>query len=181
MIEYLYDFYEELKREGVMFCFSGPSTQSIVEGIGEAIKRKMEVEDADIATTQRIFSIFVEQMQNIINYSADHDYYDEDNGNVRSGVIVVGRSKGKFYVICGNKVKQEQSRQIEERLVALQNMDKRQLKEHYKNMRRQPPSPDSKGAGLGFIEMFRRSSEPLEFRVTPLDDGAVFFAIKTVG
>ncbi len=182
MLNRLHTFYEELKHEGVMFCFSGPTSQSVVEGVGKALKRKMELEETKMSTIQRVFSIFVEQMQNIVNYSQERTPPESDDGSeLRHGVVVVGRHEGRFYVICGNKVKASQSEKMTAHLRRLQTMDKQELKEHYKMMRRQEPALDSKGAGLGFIEMFRRSSEPLEFHVTPIDADTVFFSIKATG
>ncbi len=182
MLHQLYSFYEELKEEGVMFCFCGPTSQSVVEGIGQALKRKMELEEAGMSTIQRVFSIFVEQMQNIVNYSIEQTPPESSDGNeLKHGVVVVGRCEGKFYVICGNKVKTDQSEKLLERTRYLQNMNKQELKDYYKQMRRQEPDKDSKGAGLGFIEMFRRASEPLECHVAPIDSETVFFSIKAIG
>lgn len=181
-MKHLYSFYEELKREGVIFCFSGPTSQSVVEGIGKVLKRKMELEDAGMTTIQRVFSIFVEQMQNIVNYSIERTPPETENGDeLRHGMIIVGRDERGFYIICGNKVHTEQSEKMLARIEHLQTLSKQELKEYYKSMRRMDPDSDSKGAGLGFIEMFRRASEPLECHATPIDAETVFFSVKAIG
>lgn len=187
MMEHLHEFYEELRREGVIFCFSGPTSQSVVEGIGQALKRKMELDDAGMGAIQRVFSLFVEQMQNIVNYSAEQTppRSPELPGQteaepLKHGVIVIGRDKGKFYVICGNKVGRDQSERMLERIKYLKRLDRQALKAHYREARRALPPEDSRGAGLGFIEMFRRASEPIECNVATLDDETAFFSIKAV-
>jgi hypothetical protein len=40
----IFDLYKDLKKEGVIFCFCGPTTQHIVEGIGETLRQRMELE-----------------------------------------------------------------------------------------------------------------------------------------
>ncbi len=182
MLNDLHQFYKDLKKEGVMFCFSGPTSQSAVEGMGRMLKIKMELEEASMTTTHRIFSLFVEQMQNIVNYSTEHPIPDNrTKSKFRNGIVVVGRHEDKFYVICGNYVSVSQSKKMIERINYLQGLDKKELKEYYKRVRRQDPGPDSKGAGLGFIEMFRRVSEPLEYHLAPIDTQTVFFTIKAIG
>lgn len=182
MLNHLYEFYEELKREGVILCFSGPTSQSVVEGIGRTLKRKMELEEAATTTIQRVFALFVEQMQNIVHYSSEKTPPGcEDGCELRHGVLVMGRNEGRFYVICGNKVQTEQCERMLVQLRHLQSLSREELKEHYRRMRREETPQDSKGAGLGFIEMFRRASEPLEFHVAPVDAENVFFSIKAVG
>ncbi len=64
-------FYEQLKEEGIIFSFSGPVSQSLLEGIGETLRQKMTLEETSTTVTQKVFSIFVELMQNVINYSAE--------------------------------------------------------------------------------------------------------------
>jgi len=165
----------------VMLCFSGPTSQGVVEGIGQALRREMEMEEAGMSTIQRVFSIFVELTQNIVNYSCEHAARGGEEAELKHGVVVVGRCDGKFYIICGNKVRTTQCEKMLERFRFLQTLGKAELKEYYKRMRRQEPDMDSKGAGLGFIEMFRRASEPLECHVAPIDTDSVFFSVKAIG
>ena len=35
-------FYESMNREGVVLYFNGPISQSVVEGVGDMMRRKME-------------------------------------------------------------------------------------------------------------------------------------------
>ncbi len=100
MIQFnLHEFYIDLNRKGIIFCFSGPISQNVIEGIGGTLKQKMEIEDTDLNTSQKVFSIFVEQMQNIVNYSADRVIpEDRKEGEIRIGVLVVGKEEGHFYV-----------------------------------------------------------------------------------
>ena len=178
MIGHLHKLYKELQGEGVLFCFSGPTSQSVVEGIGDALRRKMGCENADVNTSQRVFAIFVEQMQNIMHYSADCDPCGE---SLRCGVVVVGNSEGKFFVICGNKIERRHQERMEARLEQIKSLDKVELKALYKDLRRKDPEEGSLGAGLGLVDMARRATEPLEYHMLPLDDQHAFFSIKVVG
>jgi len=182
MMRQLHALYEELSRGGVVFCFSGPTCQSVVEGIGRALRRKMEMEQVGMTTIQRVFSIFVEQMQNIVNYSMEHtSSCAADGDDLRHGVVVVGRCKDRFYVICGNKMHAEQGEKMRQSIRRLQGMGKQELKEHYKRVRRRQPDADSKGAGLGLIEMFRRARRTPECHMAFIDADTVFFSIKAIG
>ena len=60
-----------LHRQGVIFAYSGYVTEPVLSGVGEALKQKLTIDDADTKTLRSVFAIFVEQMQNIIRYSAE--------------------------------------------------------------------------------------------------------------
>jgi hypothetical protein len=177
----LYDFYLNLRRDGIIFCFSGPVSQSIVEGIGETIKQKMELEDAGVSATQKVFAIFVEQMQNVLNHSSER-ITDESvkEGELRLGVLVVGQENDRFYVFCGNKIEREKIAFLKENLDMLRGMDKEQLKNLYRERRKAVRGEGSKGAGLGFIEMARKACKPIEYDFSLIDDNHAFFSIKVI-
>jgi hypothetical protein len=60
-----------LHRHGVIFAYSGYVTEPVLSGVGEALKQKLTIDDADTKTLRSVFAVFVEQMQNIIRYSAE--------------------------------------------------------------------------------------------------------------
>lgn len=181
MIE-IYDLYRNLKDEGVIFCFCGPATQAVVEGIGETLRQRMELEGAGTSLINRVFSVFIEQIHNILHYSGEKIPEDRTaDDELRFGIVLIGTRGNSYYVRCGNFVSNRHVRALSEHLERLQGMDKDQLKTLYKERRRSAgPSNDSKGAGLGFIEMARKASEPLKFDFTAVDAGRSFFSITTI-
>ena len=124
--------------------------------------------------------MFVEQTQNIIHYSAEKTPPDESKAELSSGIIGVGYDTGHYYVLCGNMVKKEAVARLSEQLTKLQSMSKDELKRYYKEERRKESRPESKGAGLGFIELARKSVKPIEFDVKQIDNEFYFFSLKTV-
>jgi len=57
-------------------------------------------------------------------------------------------------------------------------MNKDELKVLYKEQLRAEPEAGSKGAGLGFMEIARRATKPIEFDFADLDANHAFFALK---
>ena len=67
----LLDFRSAMQQRGIIFAYSGYVTESVLSGVGDAVKQKLAIEDANTKTIRSVFSVFVEQMQNIIRYSAE--------------------------------------------------------------------------------------------------------------
>jgi hypothetical protein len=177
----LFTFYKELKRDGIIFCFSGPTSQAIVEGVGEALKQKMEIEETAGNTARNLFSVFVEQMQNVIHYSAESvSGPEKEAAELRYGIVIVGQEDDGFYVLSGNYIDKAQADEIGGKLRAIQKMSKEEMKAYFKEQRRKEPDPLSKGAGLGFIETARKASKPITFAIDPVDDTYCFFTIKAI-
>jgi hypothetical protein len=180
MLANLHELKTALDQQGIFFCFGGPMSQELMVGIGDTLRNKMKLDEANSSTIVKVFSMFVEQSQNIIHYSVEKTPVDEDKAELSSGIIGVGYNSGHYYVLCGNRVNNESVASLYEQLTKLQSMSKDELKRYYKEKRRKGSRPESKGAGLGFIELARKSVKPIEFNVKKIDDQFSFFSLKTV-
>jgi len=181
----LMDLRSKLHTQGVIFAYSGYVTEPVLSGVGEALKQKLTIDDADTKTLRSVFAIFVEQMQNIIRYSAEKAHQPpppaSDEGSlkeIRYGILTIGR-EGDDYVVCaGNLIRKVDVERLEERLSRIRDMTKEELKALYKEKLRADPEQGSKGAGLGFIEVARRATRPIEFDFADIDNDHSFFALK---
>jgi len=180
MKEDIKSFYHQLQEKGIIFSFSGPISQSLLEGIGHTLKQKMTLEETRTNTIQKVFSIFVELMQNIINYSAQRLQTEDINEDISYGILIVGKEQEHFYIISGNYIREDQEAALHDKLTTIRSMDSHELKQFYKQQRRQHVDDTSKGAGLGFIEMARKASQPIEFEIDKLEEGYSFFVVKAV-
>ena len=106
----LMDLRAMLHKQGVIFAYSGYVTEPVLSGVGEALKQKLTIDDADTKTLRSVFAVFVEQMQNIIRYSAekspDSAVPATDDGaltEIRYGILTIGK-EGDDYVVCAGNL-----------------------------------------------------------------------------
>ena len=175
----MYRFRNELQGQGIIFCYSGYMTEQVLTGIGDAIKRKLELEQADSGTARTVFGVFAEQMQNVIRYSAEREPQETgDGGHLRYGVLTVGRNDDRYFISCGNVIEKEDVERLRTSLTHIKSLDKEGLKALYKETLRGDPPDGSKGAGVGFIDIARRANNGFEFDFATLDDERSYFCIK---
>ena len=177
----LYDFYQDAKGKRIIFYYCGPIAHTSIEGAAQTLRRNLQYEEAGNLISQSVFSVFIEQMQNILNYSAERlQKADQEDDELRVGVVVIGHKENGYFILCGNKIYNRDISGLEEKIESIRNLSKDELKTLYKERRRMEVLPDSKGAGLGLIEMARKGSQPIEYSFTPIDDIFSFFTIRVV-
>jgi Family of unknown function (DUF6272) len=180
----LLDLRSTLLRSGIIFTYSGYLTESVLSGVGEAVKQKLAMEEADTTTMRSVFAVFVEQMQNMIRYSAEKIGPEPDEASLaqpfelRHGILTIGREGDEYSVHAGNLIKVADVERLRARLNEIAAMDKDQLKSLYKAKLRAGPDADSKGAGVGLVEIARRSSRAIDFEFISVDDEYTFFALR---
>ncbi|WP_243546231.1 SiaB family protein kinase [Pseudodesulfovibrio tunisiensis] len=178
----MFGYYEKFQKDRAILYFNGPVSQGMVESFAELMREKMRFEVADRNVVHRVFAILVEQMQNIVRYSVDKSTdHTESNGEIALGQVVVGQEDdGRFFVACANRIAAKDGETLSKRIEKVRSMSKADLKVLYREQRRNGPAPDSKGAGLGFIDMARKAAGPMDFRIIPVDCDTSFFSMKVV-
>jgi hypothetical protein len=179
-VDELYFYREEILRNRIFLTFNGVLLHSFVVKFGEMLKAEMSVFNVDKTLEMKIFSVVIEQAQNIISYSAERIAVPCMNNEMMGvGTILVGKEDGCYFVICGNMIHNENVAQLRDRLALIQGMGEEELKRHYKEQRRLPAAGDGEGSGLGLIDMARKAGRALEFDFRKLDDTNSFFTLKT--
>ncbi|MDF2569528.1 MAG: hypothetical protein K0R55_1132 [Sporomusa sp.] len=174
----LLDLQKLLQNYGVLISFSGRFTQAIIEELGEAVKKYLETEAMSQNDTYNVFSVFIEQTQNIKNYSSQKSESPMGDRIANSAIVTIGKSEEGYFVSSGNLIDSKDIAVLVSKLNEIALHDKAGLKKLYKEQMKKEISPGSTGAGLGLIDMARRASKPLSHSVVSLDNQISFFTLK---
>ncbi|MBF0096314.1 MAG: hypothetical protein HQM04_12730 [Magnetococcales bacterium] len=170
-------YFKQATDDGVIFCMRGPMNQNVIEMLEHVLKKRAVQEHGDHNKSIRVFSVFVEQVQNIIRYSEERVQLSDEGGEAGVGMVMVGYRQGAFYVSCGNLIKEGDQPRLQQQLLLLRGMDKDQLRAYFKERGRSPAPAGSKGAGLGLIEIVRRATS-FDYFFTPWQGGLMLFTLQ---
>ena len=174
----LFELRTHFNRSNILLCFNGPISRSLIEEIGNALKNYLQADQAQPNAAMDVFSVYIEMTQNIRHYALAHQYDEIDS----SATVVVARDDDQHYVVqSGNLVEAGDGQVLMAHVHALAQMDKVALKAAYKTQLRQPRSESaSSGAGLGLIDIARKSVQPLSATLTEVEGGRCFFSVRAV-
>jgi hypothetical protein len=169
---------EHFNRSKILLCFNGPVSRSLIEEIGNALKNYLQADHAQPSAAMDVFAVYVEMTQNIRHYAVGHGYDEIES----SATVVVAREDEHHYVVqAGNLVERADGEVLLAKVNELAKMDKVELKALYKTQLRQPRVAEAvSGAGLGLIDVARKSSQPLSASLTHSDGGRTFFSLRAV-
>ncbi len=174
----LFAMRESFNRQGTMLCFNGPISRSLIEEIGNALKNYLQAQQAQPSAAMDVFGTYIEMTQNIRHYASGHQYNERD---VSATVVVAQHENGHYAVSAGNVLESSDGQKLLEKIEALAKLDKNELKLLYKEQLRKPrDAKTSSGAGLGLIDIARKSSEPLAASLRELPDDRAFFSLRAI-
>ncbi|MDR1702486.1 MAG: SiaB family protein kinase [Sporomusaceae bacterium] len=183
MLANMLEYYKLLKERNIDIIYNGPVWQNVIESIAATVKKRLELDALPLSSSQAVFSVFIEQMYNILMYSADTEIFEQSMKKIPKGMFILG-SKGKRYFLqSANVMKNSGAEIMKERIDHLNTLDKEGLRKYYKEqIKSDNCNQQSKGAGLGLIEIAKRASSKIEYSFEPYKEGLVLFTMYiTIG
>ncbi len=167
-------FKDHLNRHGISMAFHGMLSNDILTLVANSFKDIPE----NRMLSRRLVFLIIEMAQNIHRYSAMKLYSQKDGRQIGVGMLAVGESENHHIISSGNYVLNSEIDVIAKRSEKINLMSQVELDEFYRKVRREPQRPDKPGANLGFIEMRRKSGNPIEVIFHDFDDEHSFFILS---
>ena len=122
----------------------------------------------------------VECLQNISKHA--DDFTSSDYLFSGRGIFLVSKGDNEYSVTTGNAVENDKIEFLTDMLDTINKLDKEELKTLYKKQMKEGRLSDKGGAGLGFIDIKRKTGKELEYHFLPISDDTSFFLLtSTIG
>jgi hypothetical protein len=170
-----------LAEHNISIIYSGPLWAEGIDGMAEFLQKRLDMDDMPLSASQAVFSVFVEQMNNMLMYSADkekHERHEAKTAEMSNGIFVLGSYDKSYYIQTGNVINNSNIGLLKDRIDFLNTLDKKELRQFYKEqMKTGDNNPESKGAGLGLTEIARRAASKIEYEFIPYGEGLSYFSM----
>lgn len=166
-------FKEQLAGHRISLAFHGMFSQDVLSLIGLSLKNTPDSQ----VLSKRLFGIVIEMAQNIHHYSAEKVYSAKDQREIGIGVIAIAENDEYYIISSGNYASVKDVPNIKERCDYINKLSPDELREYYREQRKAPPRPGKPGANLGFIDMVRKSENPIEVNFKEYNDEMSFFIL----
>ena len=174
-MKFIYDLHQSMITNNVILIYEGDFTQETTKSILSMTERNLESSGEESGIKKRIFNVMVEALQNIVKHS---DEIETDKGKHHVAIFLIGNEQSRYSIMSGNPVKKENVAALNSTLEKINSLDKDGLKELYKDIMKNTVLSEKGGAGLGFVDMARKSGEKLEWCFVDIDEEYSFFCLK---
>ena len=171
-ISQVYDVYKTMSENDLSIIYEGHFDQEITKAVLAMVEKNFSNDDIGEMTKKRVFNIMVEILQNICK----HQSSDEKGASI----FIVGKENEDFSLISGNTLQTVNREKIAAMLDHINTHDKDGLKTLYKEAKLKSVISDVGGAGLGFIDIARKSGNKLSYCIRKIDEKESFFIFKSV-
>lgn len=172
------DFVMELMRstgkEDLNYIYRGEFTQTLQQHILSLAEKNIDREKISGKIKKRVFHIMVESIQNISRHG---DGQEESADN--SAMFSIQKEKKWYYITTSNIIENSKIDNLKGKLDKVNSLDQTELDKFYREVLGNGQLSSKGGAGLGLIEMVRKSGNKLTYQIEKINDDISHFYLHS--
>jgi len=176
-LDYVYEVFETMRSKEINLVYEGEITHEITKAFASLTESNMESQQENSSVQRKVFHVMVECLQNISKHADTYeDIYASKDGR---GIFIVHKSDNKYSITTGNVISQDKIPGLKKLLDHINSLDKDGLKQLHKKQIKEGRLSEKKGAGLGFIDIARKTGNKLIYNFKELNDKNSFFILTS--
>lgn len=176
VLDDLYSTYLTLKNDNLSFIYQGDFSDDITSKIINLSEYNISNISELSKMKKKVSLIMVECFQNIIRHG---DEIDKKSSTTHSRMFIARNIGSNHYITSANLIENENIPLLKEKLERINKLNKDELKALYLEILSNDDLSEKGGAGLGLIEMARKSGEKLEYDFTAFNDKLSYFYLQS--
>lgn len=174
--DYSFDLAAKVGRasdeESFAFACLGYFNHKLTDSILYLTERNLQNLDSN-KIAKKVYYMLVEGLQNITRHQ-DNAHMDNDH----AGFFIIQRKCDAYSITYGNLIDLEAKNNLEGKLSDIQQRSPQELKAYYLEILDKAGFSEKGGAGLGLIDMARKSSSRLTYRFEPMDEKEFYYYLN---
>lgn len=171
--EFIYELSRQTDDDNFDYIYRGTFTSKISDSILSLAERNLRETSDPLKIRRRVYFIMVESLQNITRYQAHNHDLD------KTAIFIIQKRGDLYLITSGNLIENSKIDYVRGQLNQVNSLEKSELKAYYKRILDNGRFTNEGGAGLGLIEMVRKSGNKLTFDFRPINDEFSFFYLHT--
>lgn len=171
-ISFLFDFYSLMKQNHIIMIYEGEFSQEITKSVLSMTENSFNADKIEESVKKKVYNIMMESLQNICK----HEFKGTENKIPNSeSQFMISSAEKEFHILTGNAIEKNIIDIIKNKLDQVNSLDQDGLKQLYKEARINSTISAVGGAGLGFIDIARKSGNKISYHFKPLTDNIYYF------
>jgi len=171
----IYDIYQHFEEEKIIFSYSGNISSNFLNAVIEILEGKAEEEGVSSKLKKKLMNVLVECVQNIY-YHANH--LSTTASKSLNALLMVVKEEDGITVQTGNYMLNDKVQDLKQRLDLINGLDSEELKELYRETLAYGETSEKGTAGLGIIDIARKTKQKLDYDFFKVNDQLSFFSLK---
>ena len=173
-----HEFFRLIEDDNLSLFYRGDFADDITVRLIDLSESHFKAGKEQMSIKKKVSFLMAECFQNVIRYGEEitaDDYFQD-----QTGYFMTRNYYNKFYIASGNLVEQSKILLLKEKIENINKLSKEELKLLYMRVLGTDEFTAKGGAGLGLIEMARKSGRKIEAEFEMINEALAYFYLQMI-
>lgn len=166
-----------MKDEEIVLAFNGTMTEELLSSVFQMMDLKPDNDGVEMRKIKKMNNILVECLQNIYHHGEDLSGIKGVEKQRPVIFLICKNNNSRYRIITGNHMPRAGVVQLKEKIDKVNSMNMEELKNYYREVLSSNTLSEKGGAGLGMIDLARKSGNKIDYRFDDVNDHLSFFSL----
>lgn len=168
--------YQDISNSDTLIAYKGRMSDHFFNCMLSEVEEKLQLENPPLKLQKKVINIIIEVFQNIQHYLKNIEIQSSDKFNTI--IFLLCKADNGFTIYVGNYIKNESVRVLRERIDKINELDYEELKKLYRFKLENESFQAGGGAGLGIIDIARKSGTKISYNFEVINTSFSFFSLN---
>ncbi len=173
-----HDFLRLIEDDNLSLFYRGDFADDITIRLIDLSESHFKEGKEQMSIKKKVSFLMAECFQNVIRYGEELTI--KDFQKEQSGYFMTRNYYNKFYIASGNLVEQSKIKLLKDKIENINKLGKEELKQLYMKVLGKEEFTSKGGAGLGLIEMARKSGRKLQAEFEKINNLMAYFYLQMI-
>lgn len=175
----IYELYKLLENEHSMLSFKGSITEKLLSTILQIMEGKLNDIEDSTKKRKKVYNVLVECLQNLYHHNEEiHSDENTDSLFSDSAILIISKRDEQYEIKTGNYIELSKVETLENKINQINGLNKDELKNLYRSILMDGELSHKGTAGLGLIDIARKSGNKLNYDFLPVNSEYSFFCLN---
>jgi hypothetical protein len=173
LVDQIYGIERMMVENQLLLAYKDNINEETSDQLIAMVDSKMVGFDEEKKIKKKVFNVLVECLQNVSRHAEPEKGKDHE-----SSILLIGRNENSFFIITGNMMNNDKTEGLKAKLDQINKLNPEEIRDKYKELMTQMEFSDKGGAGLGLLDIARKSANKFEYDFRKLGDKKSYFTLK---
>ncbi|MDZ4847570.1 MAG: SiaB family protein kinase [Chitinophagales bacterium] len=170
----IFKTYSEMEQEDIILAFKGDVTQELLSSVYSIVESRLENDHEALRKKKKFYQVVVECLQNVY-----HHMEQPESSASKPAIFLIARGKdNSLHIMTGNFISIAKRDSLTTQIEKMNTMTGEELRAYHLDKLSSTQLSEKGGAGLGIIEIARKSGNKLDYRFDTISEQHAFFSLS---
>lgn len=176
-LDIVYSFYKTMKEKEITLIYEGEITHDITLAFTKMTEDNLSKHDEESSVQRKVYHVMIECLQNITKHAGNTN--ENNQSSVGKGIFLVGRTDTEYSITSGNAIENSKLEKLSSFIDQINTLNKSELDNLYAKQIVEGTLSEKGGAGLGLIDIVRKTGRKLKYQFLHVDKDFSFFILTS--